>query len=206
MIEKGYFIITDITGYTIFLTHSELDHAHHIIQALFDSQLKTIGEPLKVSNFQGDAILCYVPEESIEDGTLLTEQIESIYTAFDEQMAAMQVDPPCGCNACANIAMLDLKIFVHYGEYMVKAVGDRDELLGSDVIVAHRMMKNDVPEKTGIKSYLLMSKVASDHPGVTNERKERLKYSETYEHIGEVPMYVSQLGSGTGSSFQPVSA
>ena len=63
MVQKGYFIITDITGYTAYLTKSELDHAHEILKSLFDAQIENIKPPLVVSNFQGDAILSYAPED-----------------------------------------------------------------------------------------------------------------------------------------------
>ena len=202
MIQKGYFIITDITGYTIFLTKSELDHAHHIIQALFDSQLEVIGDPLQISNFQGDAILCHVPEDSVSEGAALIQQMDSIYDAFAGKIAEMQIDPPCGCNACSNITMLDLKMFMHYGEYLVKTMGTSEEIVGSDVITAHRMMKNDVPEKTGIRSYLLMTETAYEKLDLKGE-SDFIDYSQTYEHIGKVDMHVSQLGSENGISYQP---
>ena len=203
-IKKGYFIITDITGYTIFLTSSELDHAHNIIQALFDSQLQVIGKPLQVSNFQGDAILCHVPEEAVSDGITLINQLDTIYTAFSKKIAEMQIDPPCGCNACANITMLDLKMFLHYGEYLVKTVANSEEIVGSDVITVHRMMKNDVAAKTGIHSYLLMSDQAAQHLALEAIPPKYVGYSETYEHLGKIDMFVSQLGSGKGLAYQPV--
>jgi hypothetical protein len=56
MANKGYVIITDISGYTEYLTESELDHAHEILQSLFDVQLQHIEFPLKISGFRGDAI------------------------------------------------------------------------------------------------------------------------------------------------------
>ena len=202
MIKKGFFIITDITGYTIFLTKSELDHAHHIIQALFESQLDVIAAPLQISNFQGDAILCHVPEETVGQGVDLLHQVDAIYDAFAAKIAEMQVDPPCGCNACSNITMLDLKMFIHYGEYLLKTVGTSDEIIGSDVITAHRMMKNDVQEKTGIHSYLLITETALTKLGLEDDSKF-VDYSQNYEHIGEVAMAVTQLGTAQGLSFQP---
>jgi len=202
MIKKGYFIITDITGYTIFLTETELDHAHHIIHALFESQLDVIGAPLQISNFQGDAILCHVPEETVGQGADLMHLVDAIYDAFSAKIAEMQIDPPCGCNACSNITMLDLKMFMHYGEYLVKTVGTSDEIIGSDVITAHRMMKNDVPEKTGIHSYLLITETALKKLGLENASKF-VDYSQNYEHIGEVAMNVTQLGTAKGNPFQP---
>ncbi len=193
MIEQGYFIITDITGYTSFLTQSELDHAQHILNALFDSQLKSIESPLNISGFRGDAILCYVPEKSAQDGKSIYQQINKIYDAFVSKIEEMQVDPPCSCRVCSTISLLDLKIFVHYGEYLLQKVGDREELLGSDVIVAHRMMKNNVVKDTGIKSYLLLTETAFEHLGVDTIKSDLIKHSETYDDIGQVNMFVSSL-------------
>jgi hypothetical protein len=193
MIDTGYFIITDITGYTSFLTQSELDHAQHILDALFDSQLKSIGSPLVVSGFRGDAILCYAPEDSALDGEIIYSQICKIYEAFNSKIDEMQVDPPCSCRVCSTISLLDLKIFVHFGKYLLQTVGDREELLGSDVIVAHRMMKNNVVKDTGIKSYLLLTEAAYKHLGSSTIYSNFINYSETYDDIGQVNMLVTSL-------------
>jgi len=56
MATKGYFIITDISGYTEYLTRSELEHANETLQSLFDAQLAHIQFPLHISGFRGDAI------------------------------------------------------------------------------------------------------------------------------------------------------
>lgn len=40
MANNAYFIITDISGYTEHLTESELEHAHEILQSLFDARMK----------------------------------------------------------------------------------------------------------------------------------------------------------------------
>jgi hypothetical protein len=193
MIEKGYFIITDITGYTSFLTQSELDHAQHILNALFDSQLKAIESPLVISGFRGDAILCYVPESAAKDGQKIYNQINKIYAAFVSKIDEMQIDPPCSCRVCSTISLLDLKIFVHFGEYLLQKVGEREELLGSDVIVAHRMMKNNVVKDTGIKSYLLLTKTAFEHLGVDTIRPDFIEHSETYDDIGQLNLLVTPL-------------
>ena len=193
MINKGYFIITDITGYTSFLTQSELDHAQYILDALFDSQLKSIRSPLIVSGFRGDAILCYVPENSAGDGKNIYQQINKIYAAFISKIEEMLVDPPCSCRVCSTISLLDLKIFMHFGEYLLQTVGDSEELLGSDIIVAHRMMKNNVIKDTGIKSYLLVTETAFEHLSIDDINTDFIKHSETYEDIGQINMLVAPL-------------
>ena len=162
MVQKGYFIITDITGYTAYLTKSELDHAHEILKSLFDAQIENIKPPLVVSNFQGDAILSYAPEDIFLQKQTIIELIEDIYFGFSRKREVMQCNTTCTCNACKNISGLDLKIFVHYGDYMLQQLAEREELVGSDVILAHRMMKNQVIEQTDIQAYGLFTEKAAE--------------------------------------------
>lgn len=189
MLHKGYFVIADITGYTAFLTGSELEHAQDILKTLFNTLLDTIKPPLLLSNFQGDAILTYAPEGSFHQGQTLLEIVENIYSAFAQKIELMHHNTTCTCKACANIPKLDLKVFIHYGEFVFQDMRGKAELSGPDVIIVHRMMKNEVKEKTGLHAYALFSKAAIDALGLQDFACEMYPHSETYEHIGEVPMY-----------------
>lgn len=193
MANKGYFIITDISGYTEYLTESELDHAHDILQSLFDSQITNIRFPLKISGFRGDAILMYTPESCFINPQSFLETLENLYVAFSQTLQQMQINTTCQCKACRNIKKLDLKMCIHYGEYIIQNLGDREELLGADVIVPHRMLKNHVIEKTGIKAYALFSKAAAEALELQNLCEPLVPYQESYEHLGEVNMFVHDL-------------
>lgn len=190
MPNRSYFVIADITGYTAFLTGSELDHAQDILKSLFDTLLDNIKPPLIISNFQGDAILTYAPEGSFVVGQTLLESVENIYCAFSQKLEQMHRNTTCTCKACANIPNLDLKLFIHFGEYLIQDMRGKPELSGTDVIIAHRMMKNEVKEKTGLKAYALFSEVAVNQLGLQDFTCEMQPHSESYEHIGEVKMYV----------------
>ena len=61
MAQQGFLLIADITGYTMFLTRSELDHAQGILDALFKSIFAEIKPPIMLSNLQGDAALTICP-------------------------------------------------------------------------------------------------------------------------------------------------
>ena len=50
MAQTGFLLIADITGYTMFLTRSELDHAQGILDALFKSIFAEIKAPILLSN------------------------------------------------------------------------------------------------------------------------------------------------------------
>lgn len=193
MANKGYFVITDISGYTEYLTGSELDHANEILQSLFDAQLKAIQHPFVLSGFRGDAIFMYVPETNFVQTQSLLEGLENFYIVFAKTLQKMQYNTTCTCRACRNMAMLDLKMCIHYGEYLIQKLGDREELLGADVIVPHRMLNNRVIERTGIPSYALFSAAAAQHIGLQEYCEVLVPHSETYEHIGEVSMFVHDL-------------
>lgn len=193
MANKGYFVITDISGYTEYLTGSELDHANEILQSLFDAQLKAVKHPFIISGFRGDAIFMYVPETNFVQPQSFLEALENFYIVFEDTLQQMQYNTTCTCRACKNMSMLDLKMCTHYGEYLVQKLGDREELLGADVIVPHRMLKNHVIEKTGIKSYALFSDVAAQKLNLPEYSEKLVPHSEIYEHIGEVPMCVHDL-------------
>ena len=193
--NKGFFIITDISGYTEYLTESELDHAHEILQSLFDAQLKHIKFPLKISGFRGDAIFMYTPEACFINPQSFVETLENLYVVFLETLQQMQFNTTCPCRACRNIHKLDLKMCVHYGEYIVQKLGDREELLGADVIVPHRMLKNHVIEQTGVTAYALFSEAAANALRLSELSQPLIQHTETYEHLGEVKMQVFDLRS-----------
>ena len=193
MANKGYFIITDISGYTEYLTASELDHAHEILQSLFDAQLKSIKFPLKISGFRGDAIFMYTPEACFVNPQSFLETLENLYIVFSDTLQQMQINTTCTCRACRNMSMLDLKMCIHYGDYIIQKLGDREELLGADVIVPHRMLKNHVIEQTGIKSYALFSEAAAQALQLSELTHPLVPHSESYEHIGEIRMQVFDL-------------
>jgi hypothetical protein len=76
---------------------------------------------------------------------------------------------------------------------LIQKLRDREELLGADVIVPHRMLKNHVLDKTGIKSYALFSDVAAQKLNLLEYCEKVVRHAETYEHLGEVPMCVHDL-------------
>lgn len=192
-IQKAFFVISDITGYTMFLSRSELDHAQDILKALFESQLSHIRAPMRVSNFQGDAIFMYVPEAGFAQQQTMIEMIEGIYFAFARQLDLMRLGTTCRCNACANMGHLDLKLFVHYGQYMGQKLGDKEELIGPDVILTHRMLKNSVVEKTGIHAYALFTSAAAEALRLEDYCEGLVRHSEEYDHVGRVEMVIHPL-------------
>jgi uncharacterized protein YndB with AHSA1/START domain len=190
---RGLLIIADISGYTRFLTEAELDHAHGIVTELLNAIISAIQAPFKLSSVEGDAVFMYgaLPEDVF--GQVVLESVESLYTAFAGALETMVLNTTCRCNACANINTLGLKIVMHCGEFVETIVGDRETLTGPEVIVVHRLLKNQVTDTTGIADYLMVTQACVDELGLTRIVASWIEHTEAYEHIGEVRGYVSSL-------------
>jgi len=135
----------------------------------------------------------YVPETNICEPQTMLEALENLFFVFADTLRQMIFNTTCTCRACQNMSKLDLKMVVHYGEYAIQKLGDREELLGADVIVPHRMLKNNVIEQTGIESYALFSEAAAEASKLSQLAYPLVAHSEVYAHLGEVKMQVLDL-------------
>lgn len=193
MIKTGFFLITDISGYTQFLTESELVHANEILQSLFSTQLENLKSPFKVSRFQGDAIQSYALDENLIRPQMILEMVEQIYYEFKDHVRQADYNTSCDCNACSNIKNLDLKVIVHHGDFLIADMGDREELQGKEVIVAHRLEKNCIKEMLGIDAYAVFSKAAVEAAQMNEIADTMIAHTEEYEHVGEIQVFVHNL-------------
>lgn len=191
--HQGYFLIADITGYTQFLSESELEHAQETLTALLELLVENTNPPLVISRLAGDAVISYGLRESFFQGQTLIEKIEDTYVAFRKTIERLVLNNTCRCNACANISNLDLKFFIHYGAFGIQRLSVHDELIGSDVNLLHRLLKNSITEKTGIRAYALFSEVAIRQLGVEELVEGMTPHAETYEHLGEVKVWVQDM-------------
>ncbi len=193
MTQQGFLLIADITGYTMFLTKSELEHAQGILDSLLKSVLTEIKAPLALSNLQGDAVLAYLPASKLPQPQYLLDAIERIYCGFVDMLQSMQRNTTCSCNACRNIKALDLKFFLHYGVYATQAIAGRTELQGSEVIRLHRLLKNKVTNTTGIKAYALVTEAAANAIALPEFFADAVRHVEQSDDFGETAGYVYDL-------------
>jgi len=159
--HTGYLLIADITGYTKFLTSSEMDHANAILHSLLEALIEQIGDPLHFWKMEGDAVLAYSTRQQFPSGETFLAICENLYNSFAQRQQDIIANTTCTCNACANTGDLDLKIIAHYGRFEEMKLGPNLDISGPDVILVHRMTKTDVKEKTGIHSYALFSDAAA---------------------------------------------
>ena len=193
MAERGYLVISDITGYAAFLSGSELDHAEDSLKDLLGLLIDQTKPPLVISRLEGDAVISYSPEASFLQGQTMVEIIENTYVRFREARQRMQLNTTCTCNACQNIPNLDLKFFVHHGTYVLQNMANYTELVGNDVNVAHRLLKNRIKEETGVSAYAAYTLAAVDALGIHEFVDEMQEHTEDFPDVGEVKLYVENL-------------
>src|SRR3954447_7804045 len=191
--QQGFLLIADITGYTMFLTRSELEHAQGILDALFKSIFAEIKPPIMLSTLQGDAALTYLPDANLPQRQFPLDAIERIYCSFANTLAAMRLNTTCTCNACRNMGSLDLKFFLHHGEYATQTLAGRSELQGPEVIRLHRLMKNSVTKTTGIRAYALVTQQAADAIGLPEFFAGAVRHVEHIDEFGDTICYIYDL-------------
>ncbi|HTP00861.1 MAG TPA: DUF2652 domain-containing protein [Anaerolineales bacterium] len=190
-IIRGYLLLADISGYTSFLSQTELDHAHEILSDLLETILQRFQALLTIHKIEGDAIFAYGTDARLIRGETVLELLETTYTDFRERMRNVRRHTTCTCRACQSIPMLDLKFIVHHGDFIVQDIGGTPELAGSDVNLAHRLLKNHVAERTGWRAYALFTSAALDRMGIRPEGL--VEGTESYEHLGEVTVAVMDM-------------
>ena len=102
----------------------------------------------------------------------------------------------CICDGCQQAGNLKIKLVGHLGEAAVQKVKHLTELAGVDVILVHRLLKNDVP----VSEYMLMTEPV--HRRVDLSLRERAQahaleladlgptdtfYVDLERYVGEVP-------------------
>ena len=199
-IQSTFLLIADIAGYTRFMKfhRASLAHAQDIVAQLLEAVIDATQPHLKLAKLEGDAAFFYLAfpagtEPSLE---FVAEQAAAIYRAFHRRVSDLRINTLCTCDGCTQAGNLKIKLVGHLGEAAVQKVKHLTELAGVDVIVVHRMLKNDVP----IAEYLLMTEPV--HERIDNSMRDRasphvlelddLGKTETFyvdleRYVGEVP-------------------
>ncbi len=190
-IQRGFLVLADISGYTAFLSKAELEHAQEILTDLLETIVDGFKSLLTIHKIEGDAVFGYARDAQVLRGETLLELIESTYMAFRDRTKNVRRHTGCTCRACNNISTLDLKFIVHHGDFALQSIGGRPELAGTDVNLAHRLLKNHVSEQTGWSAYALFSKAGLERTGL--QLSGIVDRTEEYEHLGSVPVCALDL-------------
>ncbi len=183
-IHQALLVIADIGGYTRFMREHTfaLAHAQDTVSRLIEAVIDA-SRPLRLAKLEGDAAFLYAPLPAGADAShrevLLTSTIPSIYRAFHTRRTEIASIGMCNCAACVNVVNLRLKFVAHAGQVAEQKVKRYSELAGMDVILVHRMLKNEVP----LDEYVLMTEAIA--PGLPESLRGRAQdVTHDFEGIG----------------------
>ena len=190
--KRVVIVLADISGYTRFMVDSHVSAicGQKYITYLIETLLREVDVPLKLQEIEGDALFLYAEDPGGDAQwhaalERIPGMLERFFDAFYKGIAVGLEASPCSCAVCRHKDELALKIVVHSGTAVFHEVGGFRKLSGPDVILAHRLLKNSVPDK----EYVLMTDPAFGSIGA-NMHGQFLTGRETYDGFGRVKTHV----------------
>jgi hypothetical protein len=200
--RQGALLLADISGYTGFLEGVALAHreiildapeppvAYAVMSSLLDAISVALEPTFRLAKLEGDAV--FAVADDVTDGANVLGIVRGCYAAFIDRLATAEKEWVCTCNACATIHTLDLKFILHHGTHVAQPILGREELLGPDVNLVHRLLKNHARELVGAVPYALFTDAALSALHIAADGM--VAGEESYEG-GPIPVHVLVLGS-----------
>jgi hypothetical protein len=206
-VETSILLLADISGYTRFLedvqeAHPEMAQpggnaavAYQIVSSLLETVMAQLAPSFSLLQVEGDALFARRPDAQVGGtGTDLVLLVRSAYTAFRQHLGLAMEQFRHDCQACMVLPSLELKFIAHRGLAIQQRIAGRDVLAGPAVNVAHRLLKNSITTRTGLRAYLFVTDAAAEALGLTSDLGQR--YLEDYSDIGHVAGILVSLQTG----------
>lgn len=201
---SGPLLLADIGGYTSFLRAVEDAHrddafagnavppAYALVSSLLDGIIESVVPPFTLSKLEGDAVFAWAEDgDGVPRGPALLACLATCYADFSQRLEKVHDVWACRCDACSRVDTLDLKFILHAGPFVIQSIAGRTELVGPEVVMAHRLLKNRAAEVIGQGAYALITDAAARRFDVPTERS--LPLVETYQHYPPVHGHVYSL-------------
>lgn len=195
-IETSILLLADISGYTRFLEAVQEAHpemaaggtaapAYEVVSGLLDRVMARMTPSFSLLQVEGDALFTRAPEPRVTGMAIdLVALVRSAYEAFRQQLQSAMDLFRHDCEACVILPRLELKFVAHRGIVVPQRIAGREVLAGPAVNLAHRLLKNSITERTGLRAYLFVTDVAAEALGLEGTGGDR--YAESYSDVGPV--------------------
>lgn len=150
-IKPALLFIPDISGFTQFVQTTAINHSQHIIAELLEVLIESNQMNMQISEIEGDAIFFY--KNGQPSASEIAAQCKRMFIEFHQHLRKYDLSRICDCGACSTASSLTLKIIVHQGNISSYKIKDREKLFGADVILVHRLLKNNINHH----EYMLMT-------------------------------------------------
>lgn len=174
--QKAFLFMPDISGFTKFIGETEIEHSTHIIRELLEIIIEENRLDMELAEIEGDAVFFY-RLNSIPPTNDIAAQAHRMFIKFHEHLLKYESRRICQCGACKTANNLTLKFIVHSGVVSSYSISSRFKLIGKDVILLHRLLKNSVPEN----EYLLFTEPFFDELFSNHSKLKTLSFFEKEE-------------------------
>jgi hypothetical protein len=201
---SGPLLLVDIGGYTSFLQSVATAHrddafangavpdAYAMMSNLLAGIVERVVPPFTLSKLEGDAVFAYATEDdAIPRSTALLDCVADCYRDFRRRLDAAHEIWTCRCGACMRIDDLDLKFILHAGAFVIQEIAGHPELIGPEVVMAHRLLKTRAAELVGNGAYVLVTDAAATRLAIPIEAS--IPIVETYEHYPPIEAHLYRL-------------
>jgi Protein of unknown function (DUF2652) len=195
--EHALLLIADIGGYTEYMRSHRMSLAHaEVNTARLLEKVIDAAPGFDLIEIEGDAAFLSRHADPLDgDATVAatTEAAVGMHRAFhlERQHVATNL---CPCASCTQAHNLKLKFVAHVGDVATQTIRQRRKLVGIDVILVHRLLKNAVPAP----EYLLFSKELYEAGGSALPDPVQ-EVSQELEGIGPTRAYFVDIEDLAGS-------
>ena len=187
-IQAAFFCVPDITGFTKFIATSELSFSSNFIPGLLRRLVNANVINLNVGEIEGDAIFFYRTGR-LPSISMVAKQCSLLFQTFHNFLKTIEKEDPVNFQKHLADGQMGLKIIIHYGDIMPANIKGRTKLIGQNVIIAHKLLKNGIQAGEYVlltQNYL--DKVKGKGKDITQwfPWGELQEGSETYEYLGEI--------------------
>ena len=206
---SGPLLLADISGYTsffqivaethrdnAFFTGGRVPDAYGLVSSLLDGIVERLVPPLTFSKLEGDAVFAFATDDvDVPRGAAVLDWLTTCYTSFRDRLAGAGEIWSCQCDVCSrsggvDLKGLDLKFVLHAGSYVVQSIAGSRELVGPEVVMAHRLLKNHAAELVG-PAYALVTDAAAERLAIPMGAARQ--FTEEYEHYPPIAVRVYPL-------------
>jgi len=184
--QPALIFIPDISGFTKFVNETGLQISRNLIADLLETIIEGNILDMTLGEILGDAVLFYRLGEppTVQE---VVNQCKQIFLDFQNYLKIVERDTGSELGASLSDSNLTLKFVVHYGLLSVTNIRDHIKLMGKDMIIAHRLLKNNVVGDEYVllsENYLQTQLTESIKP---NFSWTQLRSGFTnYEHLGDI--------------------
>ncbi|HET9420144.1 MAG TPA: DUF2652 domain-containing protein [Nocardioides sp.] len=155
--QRSLLLLADIGGYTDYMRTHRMSLAHaEVNTSRLLERVVDAAPDFELIEIEGDAaFLSRSVDSTLSDEAAVATTFEvasAMHRAFHVERRYVAKNL-CPCKGCTEVDNLRLKFVAHIGEVATQTIRQQRKLVGIDVILVHRMLKNPVE----IPEYVLLS-------------------------------------------------